>query len=113
MEKQKIVVIIGAGPAGLTAAHELLTRTNLRPIVLEAGDVVGGLARTVKLYGNRADLGGHRFFSKSGRVVSWWFSMLPLQKMDDLVAAPTREGILRAIPEAAAHAATDGQIVTE
>ncbi len=104
MEKQKIVVIIGAGPAGLTAAHELLTRTNLRPIVLEAGDVVGGLARTVKLYGNRADLGGHRFFSKSGRVVSWWFSMLPLQRMEGLVPEPTMRAVLRAIPQAAAYA---------
>jgi protoporphyrinogen oxidase len=104
LEKQKIVVIIGAGPAGLTAAHELLTRTNLRPIVLEAGDVVGGLARTVKLYGNRADLGGHRFFSKSGRVVSWWFSMLPLQRMEGLVPEPTMRAVLRAIPQAAAYA---------
>ena len=104
MEKQKIVVIIGAGPAGLTAAHELLTRTNLRPIVLEAGDVVGGLARTVKLCGNRADLGGHRFFSKSGRVVSWWFSMLPLQRMEGLVPEPTMRAVLRAIPQAAAYA---------
>jgi protoporphyrinogen oxidase len=70
-------VIVGAGPAGLTAAFELLERTGVRPVVLEASDALGGLARTVNHNGNRIDIGGHRFFSKSDRVLDWWFRMLP------------------------------------
>ncbi len=70
-------VIIGAGPAGLTAAHELLERTDVVPVVLEASGQVGGLAKTVVYKGNRLDMGGHRFFSKSPRVNDWWRRMLP------------------------------------
>ncbi len=73
------VIIIGAGPAGLTAAYELLTRTNLKPIVLEATDCVGGISRTTVHNGNRIDIGGHRFFSKSDRVMTWWQRFMPLQ----------------------------------
>jgi protoporphyrinogen oxidase len=81
---QKTAIIIGAGPAGLTAAYELLTRTDIKPIVLEADDTyVGGISKTIVYKGNRIDIGGHRFFSKSDRVMRWWFSMLPLQKTDD------------------------------
>ncbi|HEY7516626.1 MAG TPA: NAD(P)/FAD-dependent oxidoreductase, partial [Vicinamibacteria bacterium] len=72
-------IIVGAGPAGLTAAYELLTRTAARPVVLEESDALGGLARTVNHNGNRMDIGGHRFFSKSDRVMRWWFDMLPLE----------------------------------
>ena len=72
-------VIVGAGPAGLTAAYELLTRTGIRPIVLEKDDCMGGISRTVNYKGNRMDIGGHRFFSKSDRVMEWWLRMLPLQ----------------------------------
>lgn len=75
-------VIIGAGPAGLTAAYELATRTDIEPIVLEADRIVGGISRTVPHRGNRIDIGGHRFFSKSERVLQWWLHMLPLQKLD-------------------------------
>jgi len=77
--KPRIAVIIGAGPAGLTAAWELLERTDIRPIVLEAGDDVGGISRTVEFEGNRMDIGGHRFISKSDRVMGWWRNVLPLQ----------------------------------
>ena len=70
-------IIIGAGPAGLTAALELLRRTDVRPVVLEAGDTVGGLSRTVHYKGNRMDIGGHRFFSKSDRVMQWWLDLMP------------------------------------
>lgn len=73
------VVIIGAGPAGLTAAYEILTRTDLHPIVLEATDCVGGISRTTVHHNNRIDIGGHRFFSKSDRVMSWWQQMMPIQ----------------------------------
>lgn len=79
MEK-KNAIIIGAGPAGLTAAYELLTRTDVLPIVLERDGCVGGLARTVTYKGNRMDIGGHRFFSKSDRVIAWWLAMLPLER---------------------------------
>src|SRR2546425_5511809 len=80
MEKQT-AIIIGAGPAGLTAAYELLTRTDIQPIVLEMSEYMGGIARTVNYKGNRIDIGGHRFFSKSDRVMKWWLEMLPLQAM--------------------------------
>jgi protoporphyrinogen oxidase len=76
---QKRAIIIGAGPAGLTAAYELLTRTDIKPIVLEKSHYMGGISRTVNHNGNRIDIGGHRFFSKSGRVIEWWLRMLPLQ----------------------------------
>jgi protoporphyrinogen oxidase len=75
----KIAVIAGAGPAGLTAAYELLKRTDIRPIVCEATDAIGGIAQTYNYKGNRIDIGGHRFFSKSERVMNWWFNILPLQ----------------------------------
>src|SRR5215831_2503936 len=76
---QRIAIIIGAGPAGLTAAYELLKRTDIKPIVLERSEYMGGIARTVEYKGNRIDLGGHRFFSKSDRVMNWWLQFLPLQ----------------------------------
>ena len=72
-------LIIGAGPAGLTAAHELLRRTDVRPIVLEMSDSMGGLSRTVNYKGNRIDIGGHRFFSKSDRVMRWWRQRMPIE----------------------------------
>jgi protoporphyrinogen oxidase len=75
----KRAIIIGAGPAGLTAAYELLTRTDIVPIVLEKSDYLGGISRTVNYKGNRMDVGGHRFFSKSDRVMQWWLNMLPLE----------------------------------
>ena len=72
-------IIIGAGPAGLTAAYELLTRTAIVPIVLEKSQHLGGISRTVNYKGNRIDMGGHRFFSKSDRVMQWWLNILPLE----------------------------------
>ena len=76
---RKKAIIIGAGPAGLTAAYEVLTRTGIKPVVLEKSDCMGGISRTVNYKGNRIDVGGHRFFSKSDRVMEWWLRMLPLQ----------------------------------
>jgi protoporphyrinogen oxidase len=72
-------IIIGAGPAGLTAALELLRRTGIQPIVLEATDAIGGISRTIQYKGNRMDIGGHRFFSKSDRVMQWWLDVMPLE----------------------------------
>lgn len=74
----KTAIIIGAGPAGLTAAYELLTHTDIIPIVLEAEHHVGGLSKTIDHNGNKIDIGGHRFFSKSKKVVDWWLHFLPL-----------------------------------
>ena len=76
-------IIIGAGPAGLTAAYELLTRTAIRPIVLERSTYMGGISRTVRYKGNRMDLGGHRFFSKSDRVMNWWLAQMPIAQDDE------------------------------
>jgi protoporphyrinogen oxidase len=81
-KENKRAVIIGAGPAGLTAAYEFLTRTNVVPLVLEKTDYVGGISRTVNYKGNRIDIGGHRFFSKSDRVMRWWLNILPMQAIE-------------------------------
>jgi len=78
---QQTAIIIGAGPAGLTAAFELLQRTGVVPIVLEAEDYVGGISRTANYKGNRIDIGGHRFFSKSGRVMKWWLDRMPVEQL--------------------------------
>ena len=84
---QKVAVIAGAGPAGLTAAYELLDRTDVIPLVFEMSPDIGGISRTVQYKGNRMDIGGHRFFSKSSWVMDWWQNILPLQgapAVDDL-----------------------------
>lgn len=77
--RTKTALVIGAGPGGLTAAYEFLTRTDdILPIVVEADDQVGGISRTIRYKGNRMDIGGHRFFSKSDRVMAWWANVLPI-----------------------------------
>jgi len=77
--KQKII-IIGAGPAGLTAAYELLKQSdNVDVTILEESGAIGGISRTVRYNGNRMDIGGHRFFSKDERIMQWWKEMMPMQ----------------------------------
>ena len=71
------VVVIGAGPAGLTAAYVLATRYGIRATVLEADDMVGGISRSVERDGYRFDLGGHRFFTKVAEVDALWHEILP------------------------------------
>lgn len=83
-------LIIGAGPAGLTAAYELLKRDggNTEVIVFEESEYMGGISKTVNYKGNRMDMGGHRFFSKVSKVNDWWEAMLPMQgkpTYDDIV----------------------------
>jgi len=85
---RKVAVIIGAGPAGLTAAYELLDRTDFEIVIYEATADIGGISRTINYKGNRIDIGGHRFFSKSERVMQWWQNILPLQ------GKPSRDDIL-------------------
>lgn len=78
--RNKTAIIIGAGPAGLTAAYELLTKSeDITPVILEAEDYIGGISRTATYNGNRMDIGGHRFFSKDDRVVDLWTKFLPVQ----------------------------------
>ena len=70
MKKQ--VIIIGAGPAGLTAAYELLRKSSDYKVpILEETQAIGGISRTVCHDGNRMDIGGHRFFSKDPQVCKW------------------------------------------
>src|ERR1700733_8787750 len=76
--REKSAVIVGAGPAGLTAALELLRRSDVAPQVFELDAQVGGISKTVVYRGNRMDLGGHRFFSKSDWVMRWWQEILPI-----------------------------------
>lgn len=78
----KKIVIIGAGPAGLTAAVELLkdqTEEQFEVVMLEESNAIGGISRTVHYHGNRMDIGGHRFFSKSDEVMQWWNDLMPIQ----------------------------------
>jgi len=87
MNLKKTVIIIGAGPAGLTAAHELLARQDMHPVIFEQSADIGGISKTVNYKGNRCDIGGHRFFSKSDKIMQWWLSVLPLQ------GAPAKDDI--------------------
>ena len=85
----KKALIIGAGPAGLTAAYELLTKSkDIEVVVFEESDCFGGISKTVNYKGNRMDMGGHRFFSKIPEVNAWWDHMLPMQ------GHPTHDDIL-------------------
>lgn len=81
------ITIIGAGPAGLTAAWELLQKGH-RVTVLEASNSIGGISKTVHHKKQRIDIGGHRFFSKDDRVMKWWQDVLPIQ------GAPSKDDLL-------------------
>jgi protoporphyrinogen oxidase len=98
--KQGTAIIIGAGPAGLTAAIELQRSSAIRPIILEASHEIGGISRTVRYKGNRMDIGGHRFFSKSDRVMQWWLEMMPVEEGQGQEGRLRYQGKERAIPEA-------------
>ena len=78
MTGKKKVVVIGGGPAGLTAAYELSREPGYDILILESDDILGGISRTVDYKGNLIDIGGHRFFSKSDRVLEWWANFLPV-----------------------------------
>ena len=78
-EFNKTAIIIGAGPAGLTAAYCLLKETDIKPIILEESEFIGGISRTATHNGNRMDIGGHRFFSKNEEVNALWNELMPVQ----------------------------------
>ena len=91
----KKVIIIGAGPAGLTAGYKLLRQTSeYQIIILEESNALGGISQTVNHHGNRMDIGGHRFFSKDVRVTDMWQEFMPLQgapsRDDKLLNRPVR-----------------------
>ena len=95
----KKAIIIGAGPAGLTAGFELLKQSKeYEAVILEESADIGGISRTVQHHGNRMDIGGHRFFSKDDAVMQWWDDLLPRQgspSYDDLKLdrpVPLKEG---------------------
>lgn len=90
----KKIVIIGAGPAGLTAANELLKDNKYEVVVLEATDSIGGISKTVEHNGNRMDIGGHRFFSKDERVLNYWKEFMPIQgkeSFDDIILGRSKK----------------------
>jgi len=86
--QQKTAIIIGAGPAGLTAAYTLLKETDLHPVILEESEFIGGISRTAVYRNNRMDIGGHRFFSKSDAVTALWNELMPVQ------GAPAKDDLL-------------------
>ena len=94
----KQAIIIGAGPAGLTAAYELLKRTDVKPIILEKSGDIGGISKTIKYKGNRMDIGGHRFFSKSDRVMNWWLNIMPLEQTNEESVTINYQNKTRSIP---------------
>jgi protoporphyrinogen oxidase len=79
----KKVVIIGAGPAGLSAAYELIKKSDIKPVIIECDGQVGGISKTVEYQGNKMDIGGHRFFSKSKTVNDLWQAILPIAAPDN------------------------------
>lgn len=88
MNENDKVIIIGAGPAGLSTAYYLLKNTDIKPIIIEETPFIGGISRTHYHNGNRMDLGGHRFFSKSDEVLNFWKEIFPVQEM------PSKDEIL-------------------
>jgi protoporphyrinogen oxidase len=106
-----VAVIAGAGPAGLTAALELLRRSGISPVVFEADGQVGGISKTVNYRGNRMDLGGHRFFSKSDWVMRWWQNILPVAERhadsNDTLRITYQQKTRDLIPEAIERADSD------
>lgn len=103
-------VIAGAGPAGLTAALELLRRSDIVPVIFEADAQVGGISKTVNYRGNRMDLGGHRFFSKSDWVMRWWQDILPVAADPSEAGRPQRvsyQGLSRELLPLGEHPGAD------
>lgn len=96
-KNKKVIAIIGGGPAGLTAAYELLKDGGSEKYdvtVYEESDHLGGISATINHNGNRMDLGGHRFFSKDETIMNWWSNIMPVQgqpSFDDKVLGRDKE----------------------
>lgn len=102
MECKKTAIIIGAGPAGLCAAYTLLAETDIVPIILEESEFIGGISRTIEYNGNRMDIGGHRFFSKSEEVNEFWAKFMPTQgapSKDDIALGTTTKKLAENGPD--------------
>ncbi|WP_029158473.1 NAD(P)-binding protein [Comamonas testosteroni] len=82
MDLNKKIVIAGAGPAGITMALELQKSGFKNITIYEMDSQVGGISKTFNYKGNRIDIGGHRFFSKSDWVMNWWVDILPIEKSE-------------------------------
>lgn len=90
----KKIVIIGGGPAGLTAGLSFLQKSSdLEVIILESEQQLGGLSRTHVYKGNRMDIGGHRFFSKSDEVMQWWLEIMPIRGLSESTSPEKNEKI--------------------
>jgi protoporphyrinogen oxidase len=111
MIQKKTALIIGAGPAGLTAAFEFLKRSDITPIVLEKSEEIGGISRTVKYKGNRMDIGGHRFFSKSDRVMNWWMDVMPPEQSEEPSERITYQNRHREIRTGSANASDTDRVM--
>lgn len=88
IEENKNVIVIGAGPAGLAVSYYLLKHSEYKPIIIEESEYIGGISRTHVHNGNRMDLGGHRFFTKSKEVMDLWEEIFPIQErpsIDDII----------------------------
>src|SRR5438309_10143393 len=103
-------LIIGAGPAGLTAAFELLKRTDIQPIVLEKRAEIGSISRTVRYKEHRIDIGGHRFFSKSDRVMTWWMEAMPVEGPPDQSFRITYQRQTRDVPSRSGESSPDPKV---
>jgi protoporphyrinogen oxidase len=112
---QQTAVIIGAGPAGLTAALEFCRRSSIRPIVLESSTRVGGISCTIRHNGNGIDIGGHRFFSKSDRVMDWWTEIMPIAADGDCgstsISYQNRQRKVETLKEGRSHTQADPDCV--
>lgn len=108
---RKTAVIIGAGPAGLTAAYEFIARTDIRPIIIEMSHKMGGLSRTECYNGNRIDIGGHRFFSKSDRVMNWWLNILPLEESAESSFMLAYQGQRRNLESSRRNSSPDSRVM--
>ena len=96
--KQGTAIIIGAGPAGLPLQSSCSGNSAIKPIVIEANQQTGGISRTIRYKGNRMDIGGHRFFSKSDRVMRWWLDLMPVEAGASAEGRTSLQGQQRDLP---------------